>query len=124
MTIQIAPYHSFVYDGTQINIYHANKGEGLPKHEHTFAHATMVGNGSCILRKENLCMTFDKSTQPINLKENEWHEIEAFEDNTVFINMFALEKETFANYRQALRDLPKKTGFPCTMTLPTEPTGT
>jgi len=31
----------------------------------------------------------DKFTQPVNLKAAEWHEIEALEDNTVFINIFA-----------------------------------
>jgi polygalacturonase len=32
-------------------------------------------------------------------------------------------KATWATYRQALRDLPKETGFPWTMTWPTDPNG-
>jgi hypothetical protein len=32
-------------------------------------------------------------------------------------------KTAWATYRQALRDLPKETGFPWTMTWPTEPKG-
>jgi Phage tail assembly chaperone protein len=32
-------------------------------------------------------------------------------------------KTAWATYRQALRDLPKETGFPWTMTWPTDPTG-
>lgn len=89
MTTNIIPAHSFTYDGAQINIYHANKGEGLPKHEHTFSHATYCSAGSCLVRKENKQVVIDKMSQPANLLANEWHEIEALEDNTVFMNVFA-----------------------------------
>jgi len=90
MTITtIAPAHSFVYDGARLNIYHADKGQGLPKHTHVYAHATFCTSGSCILRKENKEVIFNKDTQPANLVENEWHEIEALENNTVFINVFS-----------------------------------
>ena len=85
----LMPKHSFVYDGARVNIYHANKGEGLPKHAHTYAHATMCHSGSCAIRKEGKEVVVTKDTQPINLKEIEWHEIEALEDGTVFANMFA-----------------------------------
>ena len=89
MTIHVLPAHSFVYDGARMNIFHVNKGEGLSKHEHTFAHATFCMSGSCYIRKEGKEIIADKFTQPINLVENEWHEIEAAEDNTVFCNVFA-----------------------------------
>ena len=89
MTIIVQPKHSFTYDGAQINVYHANKGEGLPRHEHRYAHATMCCSGSCIIRKENKQLVIDKNSQPVNLVANEWHEIEALEDNTVFVNVFA-----------------------------------
>jgi quercetin dioxygenase-like cupin family protein len=72
-----------------MRIYHANKGEGLPRHEHIYAHLTMCHAGSCVIRKEGIEKIVDKNTQPINLKENEWHEIEALEDDTVFVNVFA-----------------------------------
>lgn len=87
--INVLPKHSFLYVGTQVNVYHANKGEGLPKHEHTFAHATFCTAGSCYIRKEGKEILVTKDTQPINLVANEWHEIEAAEDGTVFINIFA-----------------------------------
>ena len=89
MTIHVPPAHSFVYDGARMNIFHVNKGEGLPKHEHIYAHATFCMAGSCYIRKEGKEIIADKFTQPINLIENEWHEIEAIEDNTVFCNVFA-----------------------------------
>jgi quercetin dioxygenase-like cupin family protein len=85
----IFPKHSFTYDGATLNVYHANKGEGLPKHEHKFSHACLCTSGACIIRKEGKEITIDKNTQPINLVADEWHEIEALEDGTVFINVFA-----------------------------------
>lgn len=93
MTILIAPTHTFTYDGAVLNIYHANKGEGLPKHEHTYAHATFCAAGSCIIRKENKELTITKQNKPLNLRALEWHEIEALEDGTVFINVFAEGKQ-------------------------------
>lgn len=87
--ILISPRHSFTYDGAQINVYHANKGEGLPRHSHNFSHATMCNAGSCWVRKEGKEVLVTKETQPINLAANEWHEIEAAEDGTVFVNVFA-----------------------------------
>lgn len=93
MTIAINPAHSFTYDGAVINIYYANKSEGLPKHSHVYAHATFCTAGSCVVRKEGKEVVFTKETQPANLVANEWHEIEALEDGTVFINVFADGKQ-------------------------------
>jgi quercetin dioxygenase-like cupin family protein len=87
--IRAEPAHSFVYDGARMNIFHVNKGEGLPKHDHNFAHGTVCMSGSCMIRKEGKEVVIDKFTQPLNLVANEWHEIEALEDNTVFCNIFA-----------------------------------
>ena len=84
----IAPTHSFTYAGAQLNVYHADKNEGLPKHDHNYAHATYCSAGSCAVRKEGKEVIITKITQPINLVANEWHEIEALEDGTVFCNVF------------------------------------
>lgn len=86
---QITPRFSVTQDGTQLNIYHPAKGEGLPKHEHSYSHLTICTSGSIIVRKENREVTLTKDSQPVNLVANEWHEIEALEDGTVFINVFA-----------------------------------
>jgi hypothetical protein len=42
MLKQILVSHSFTYDGAQINVYHANKNEGLPRHQHTYGHPLLV----------------------------------------------------------------------------------
>jgi len=89
MVNTVTPKHQFTYDGANLNVYHANKGEGLPKHQHFYAHATMCNAGSCLVSLEGRSYTIDKNSQPLNLPANEWHEIEALEDNTVFVNVFA-----------------------------------
>ena len=80
---------SVTQNDTTLNIYHADKGQGLPRHEHLYSHLTICTAGSCIVRKENKSLVMTKDTQPVNLVGNEWHEIEALEDGTVFINVFA-----------------------------------
>ena len=85
----LAPVHEVTYDGATLRVYHASQGEGLPKHEHNHDHLTMVHAGSAIVRKENKVLVMTKDTQPVNLVANEWHEIEALEDGTVFVNVFA-----------------------------------
>ena len=84
-----AQKHMVTYDGAAMNVYHCDKGQGLPRHEHTFAHLTMCHAGSCIVRKEGRELVMTKDTQPVNLTAAEWHEIEALEDGTVFVNVFA-----------------------------------
>ena len=87
---QLLPTHSFTYDGVRINVYHADKGQGLPKHSHGFAHATMCNSGSCRITTESgFDQVITKNSQPLNLLQGNWHEIEALEDNTVFVNIFA-----------------------------------
>jgi quercetin dioxygenase-like cupin family protein len=80
----------FTYDGASINVYHANKGEGLPQHSHAYSHATMCNAGSCLVRTESGgSHIINKFSQPLNLSAGKWHEIEALEDGTVFVNVFA-----------------------------------
>ena len=87
--ITITPKHQFTYDGATVNVFHANKGQGLEKHEHLYSHATICNNGSCLVSLEGRSYTINKNSQPLNLPANEWHKIEALEDNTVFVNIFA-----------------------------------
>jgi len=89
MVVTISPTHSFTYDGAQLNVYHADKGQGLPKHSHGFSHATMCNSGSCLVSLEGRSHTINKNSQPLNLPAGDWHEIEALEDDTVFVNIFA-----------------------------------
>lgn len=88
--IDVVPYKFTVtQDGTTLNVYHPNKGEGLPRHEHIYSHLTMCHAGRIAVRKEGRELVMTKDTQPVNLVANEWHEIVALEDGTVFVNMFA-----------------------------------
>ncbi len=89
MIQHISLKHTFTYGGARLDIYHANKGQGLQKHEHSFSHATMCNSGSCVVRVEGKELVMTKNTQPVNLLGGKWHEIEALEDETVFVNVFA-----------------------------------
>ena len=93
MTIPVAPRHSFTYDGARLNVYHVDKGEGLPSHSHIYAHGMLCCAGACIVRKENRELVMTKVTKPANLVAGEWHEIEALEDGTVFVTVFAENKQ-------------------------------
>jgi quercetin dioxygenase-like cupin family protein len=90
--IGLAPRFSVVQEGITLNVFHADKGQGLPRHEHRYSHLTMCHAGSCIVRKEGRELVMTKDTQPVNLVAGEWHEIEALEDGTVFVNTFAQGK--------------------------------
>jgi quercetin dioxygenase-like cupin family protein len=87
--IAVAPKHSFTYDGAQLNVFHVNKGQGLPSHSHSYSHATMCNAGSCLVSLEGRSYTMTKDSQPLSLPAGEWHEIKALEDGTVFVNVFA-----------------------------------
>lgn len=89
MTQAIPPVHQVTYDGATLNVYHANKGQGLPRHDHAYAHLTMCHAGSILVTKEGKSLTMTKDTQPVNLVASEWHEIEALEDGTIFVNVFS-----------------------------------
>jgi hypothetical protein len=81
--------HSFTYAGVRLNIYHANKGDGLPMHGHEYSHAVMCSSGSCSVALENgKSKNITKQEIPINLLAEIKHEIIALEDNTVFITVF------------------------------------
>jgi quercetin dioxygenase-like cupin family protein len=83
------PKHSFTYGGAIVNVYHANKNEGLPTHGHEYSHAVLCNTGSCLVSLEGRSYTINKNSTPLNLPAGEWHEIEALEDETVFLTVFA-----------------------------------
>jgi hypothetical protein len=87
----INPRFSFDYDGTHFNVYHANKGEGLPKHDHVYTHCTLCTAGKVKLTKNNKEVLLTKDSQPVVLTAGEWHQLEALEDNTIWTNIFASE---------------------------------
>jgi quercetin dioxygenase-like cupin family protein len=89
----IFPKFQVTQEGTDIRIFHASAGEGLPRHEHAYSHLVMCHAGKCIIRKEGRELIMTKDTQPVNLVAGEWHEIEALEDGTVFVNIFAEVKD-------------------------------
>lgn len=83
------PTHDVKYDGVHIQVFHVNKGEGIPKHSHEYSHLTVCHAGSITVRKGGIEHVMNKNSTPVNLLAPDEHEIEATEDGTVFVNVFA-----------------------------------
>ena len=83
------PRFAVTNSGSTLNVYHVDKGGGLPRHSHSYSHLTMCHAGSIKVSNERTSIVMTKDTQPVNLVAGEWHEIEALEDGTVFVNVFA-----------------------------------
>lgn len=85
----LAPRFTVTQNDTVLNIYHAENGEGLPKHDHIYSHLITCHAGAIKISNERRSLVMTKDIQPVNLTANEWHEIEAIEDRTVFLTMFS-----------------------------------
>lgn len=91
---QAMPTYSFNVDGVTVNTFHIPKaGEGHPKHEHKYDHVTQVHAGRLLVTTPSVVFEMTPTTKPIKFPANEWHELEALEDGTVFMNIFAVGKE-------------------------------
>lgn len=89
----VAPTTRYVYHGVNSVIYTVNAGQGLPRHEHTFAHTTVCIQGRMVVRKEGKEIELTPMDAPLLLTANEWHEVEALEPNTIFMNQFPTDKQ-------------------------------
>jgi quercetin dioxygenase-like cupin family protein len=89
MVIDAPIKHDVTYGGSTIRVYHANNGQGIAMHSHAYSHATICMAGSCKITQENKSVIVNKDSTPINLLAGKFHEIEALEDGTVFVNVFA-----------------------------------
>jgi quercetin dioxygenase-like cupin family protein len=89
MVTAVNAKHKMSYGGAEVQVYHANKGEGIPTHAHAYSHATICMAGSCKYTQNGKSIVADKNTQPVELVAGGLHEIETLEDGTVFVNIFA-----------------------------------
>lgn len=89
MIIDVTPKHEITYGGSVVKIFHANKGQGISMHSHSYSHATICMVGSCKLTQEGKSIITNKDSLPVDLLAGKYHEIEALEDGTVFVNVFA-----------------------------------
>lgn len=80
------------WENVNLFVYHANKGEGHDKHEHEYAHAVACFQGKIKISKEDISIILTPDNEPIRLREKEWHEIEAIEDGTIFMNIHTKDK--------------------------------
>ena len=89
MIISVVPLYESTGAGVRMTVYHVNRFEGISRHEHIYQHLTYCAFGSIVLRKEGKELILTKDSMPVIAPKNEMHEIEALEDNTVFVNVFA-----------------------------------
>ena len=82
----VIPTHVFNYAGATMHVFHADKGLGIPMHEHTYNHATVCHAGSCVVRVKGKEINMVAGTQPIDLPANIPHEIEALELSLIHIS--------------------------------------
>jgi quercetin dioxygenase-like cupin family protein len=88
------PTYTFNVNGATINTFHVEKaGEGHPKHVHDYDHVTMVHSGKLLVTTHDTQFTMTKENKPILFPANQWHELEAIEDCTVFTNVFGENQE-------------------------------
>ena len=83
----VTSFYRFTFGSHEHFVYYCSKGEGLPRHDHLFPHITICHAGKIVVRKEGIEKEFTAISGAVLLKENEWHEIEALEDETVFENI-------------------------------------
>jgi quercetin dioxygenase-like cupin family protein len=84
----ITSIHS--YGGVTATVYVMNKGEKIPRHQHSFAHTTAVAAGKSeveIYDSLSTRFTMETGDNPWELPANIDHEIRALEDGTVVVNM-------------------------------------
>jgi quercetin dioxygenase-like cupin family protein len=86
------------FDGVRSNIHECNIGEGLPKHQHAYDHSTLCIRGALLIRKEGKQKVLCPKDPAINLVAGEWHELEALEDGTIFINTFGANNSIEPDY--------------------------
>ena len=70
-----------------LGMFYVNKGDGIQRHLHQTDHSMLCASGSCIVRFDDHELVMDKNSEMILFPANVWHEIEALEDNTIFINV-------------------------------------
>jgi quercetin dioxygenase-like cupin family protein len=91
------PKYTIDVKDTSIQVFHLDKaGEGHPKHVHTYSHVTVVHHGKLkVTTEKNGSFEMTKDTKPLAFPLNQWHELEAMEDGTVFCNVFQRGKDAF-----------------------------
>lgn len=81
--------HAFEAMGSSFVRYECARGEMLPRHTHEEDHLTVIAAGSLVVRTDDKVVTRGPKDAPILFRAGRYHEIEAVEDGTVFLNIFA-----------------------------------
>lgn len=79
--------HIVFFDDKEIKVFHVDKGQGLPLHEHLNGHLVICGSGRISCRSEGNEVILTKESPPYYFVPVIPHEIEALEDGSVVINI-------------------------------------
>lgn len=90
LILERGPQHEMNINNVLFQTFHVNTGEGINSHTHDYSHVTICHAGKIRITKSHVQVEMDKNTPAVMLKGEEWHQIEAIEDNTVFVNVFAI----------------------------------
>ena len=81
------------WNGMRVDVWRMDAGDKIDRHKHPFSHTTGVSRGSTIVTLffeellENATFKMVPGSKDFIFETNEEHEIEAFEDNTIIVNM-------------------------------------
>lgn len=75
--------------GCSFQRYDLARGEGLPMHQHDVDHLTVIAAGRIAVRTESRAVERVPTDAPILFRAGRAHEIEALDDGTVVLNIFA-----------------------------------
>lgn len=75
--------------GCSFQRYDLARGEGLPMHQHDVDHLTVIAAGRIAVRTEARSVERGPADAPILFRAGRAHEIEALDDGTVVLNIFA-----------------------------------
>ena len=81
--------HQFSAMGMRIDRYTFARGEGLPRHQHDEDHLTIVATGRIVARTDARSLEVGPTDKPILFRAGRAHEINALEDGTIVLNIFA-----------------------------------
>jgi len=88
--IEKEPAHQMNVNGVLVQSFYVNNGEGVNNHEHDYSHVTLCHSGKIRITNSYVQVDMDSNTPAILIKGDEWHQIEALENNTIFISVFSL----------------------------------
>jgi mannose-6-phosphate isomerase class I len=87
---QVSATYKYLFNNVQFYRYQVNLAEGLERYSHDDPHMIICLAGQIVIRGQYMQadVTLDPLQTPIILNANSWHEIEALENSSCFLQIF------------------------------------